>query len=125
MRKKVWMALAGCVILGLSGCGSTASDTAQEVQDSAAEDTEEEASEKASWYGTRVVTETKAAEVSALSEEEISGKVGNTVTYEANTVQINDPLEGIVDRDYDEFKRIYDEIGKYAVVVKNTVEEKE
>lgn len=42
-----------------------------------------------------------------------------------NTVQINDPLEGIVDRDYDEFKRIYDEIGKYAVVVKNTVEEKE
>ena len=125
MRKKVWMALAGCVILGLSGCGSTASDTAQEVQDSASEDTEEEASEKASWYGTRVVTETKAAEVSALSEEEISGKVGNTVTYEANTVQINDPLEGIVDRDYDEFKRIYDEIGKYAVVVKNTVEEKE
>ena len=125
MRKKVWMALAGCVILGLSGCGSTASDTAQEVQDSAAEDTEEETSEKASWYGTRVVTETKAAEVSALSEEEISGKVGNTVTYEANTVQINDPLEGIVDRDYDEFKRIYDEIGKYAVVVKNTVEEKE
>ena len=42
-----------------------------------------------------------------------------------NTVQINDPLEGIVDRDYDEFKRIYDEIGKYAVVVKNTAEEKE
>ena len=33
MRKKVWMALAGC--------GSTASDTAQEVQDSASEDTEE------------------------------------------------------------------------------------
>ena len=33
-----------------------------------------------------MVTETKAAEVSALSEEEISGKVGNTVTYEANTV---------------------------------------
>ena len=90
MRKKVWMALAGCVILGLSGCGSTASDTAQEVQDSASEDTEEEASEKTSWYGTRVVTETKAAEVSALSEEEISGKVGNTVTYEANTVQINE-----------------------------------
>ena len=77
MRKKVWMALAGCVILGLSGCGSTASDTAQEVQNSASEDT-------------RVVTETKAAEVSALSEEEISGKVGNTVTYEANTVQINE-----------------------------------
>lgn len=48
MRKKVWMALAGCVILGLSGCGSTASDTAQEVQDSASEDTEEEASEKTS-----------------------------------------------------------------------------
>ena len=37
-----------------------------------------------------MVTETKAAEVSALSEEEISGKVGNTVTYEANTVQINE-----------------------------------
>ena len=90
MRKKVWMALAGCVILGLSGCGSTASDTAQEVQDSASEDAEEETSEKVSWYGTRVVTETKAAEVSALSEEEISGKVGNTVTYEANTVQINE-----------------------------------
>ena len=90
MRKKVWMALAGCVILGLSGCGSTASDTAQEVQDSASEDAEEETSEKVSWYGTRVVTETKAAEVRALSEEEISGKVGNTVTYEANTVQINE-----------------------------------
>ena len=41
MRKKVWMALTGCVILGLSGCGSTALDTAQEVQDSASEDTEE------------------------------------------------------------------------------------
>ena len=82
-EKKVWMALAGCVILGLSGCGSTASDTVQEVQDSASEDAEEETSEKVSWYGTRVVTETKAAEVSALSEEEISGKVGNTVTYEA------------------------------------------
>lgn len=52
MRKKVWMALAGCVILGLSGCGSTASDTAQEVQDSASEDAEEETSEKVSWYGT-------------------------------------------------------------------------
>ena len=37
-----------------------------------------------------MVTETKAAEVSALSEEEISGKVDNTVTYEANTVQINE-----------------------------------
>ena len=90
MRKKVWMALAGCVILGLSGCGSTASDTVEEVQDSVSEDTEEEASEKASWYGTRVVTETKAAEVSALSEEEISEKVGNTVTYEADMVQINE-----------------------------------
>lgn len=42
-----------------------------------------------------------------------------------NTLQINDPLEGIVNRDYDEFKRIYDEIGKYAVVVKNTAEKKE
>lgn len=90
MRRKVWMALAGCVMLGLSGCGSTASDTAEEVQDSVSEDTEEEASEKASWYGTRVVTEAKAAEVSALSEEEVSGKVGNTVTYEADTVQINE-----------------------------------
>ncbi len=90
MRKKVWMALAGCVMLGLSGCGSTASDTAEEVQDSASEDTEEEASEKASWYGTRVVTEAKAAEVSALSEEEFTGMVGNTVTYEADTVQINE-----------------------------------
>ncbi len=36
------MALAGCVVLGLSGCGSTASDTAEEVQDSASENTEEE-----------------------------------------------------------------------------------
>ena len=90
MRKKVWMALAGCVMLGLSGCGNTASDTAEEVQESASEDTEEEASEKASWYGTRVVTEAKAADVSALSEEESSGMVGNTVTYEANTVQINE-----------------------------------
>lgn len=42
-----------------------------------------------------------------------------------NTLQINDPLEGIVDRDYDEFKRIYDEIGKYAVVVRSTAQEKE
>lgn len=42
MRRKVWMALAGCVVLGLSGCGSTASDTAEEVQDSASENTEEE-----------------------------------------------------------------------------------
>lgn len=41
-----------------------------------------------------------------------------------NTVQINDPLEGIVTRDYDEFKNIYDKIGKYAVVVKKTAEEK-
>ena len=73
MRKKVWMALAGCVILGLSGCGSTASDTAQEVQDSASEDTEEEASEKASWYGTRVVTETKAAEVISSEDQDFFG----------------------------------------------------
>lgn len=74
MRKKVWMALAGCVILGLSGCGSTASDTAQEVQDSASEDTEEEAQRKHSWYGTRVVTETKAAEVSARRKRRFQGR---------------------------------------------------
>ena len=86
------MALAGCVMLGLSGCGSTASDTAEEVQESASEDTEEDGdeTEKSSWYGTWVVTEAKAAEVSALSEEEVSGKAGNTVTYEADTVQINE-----------------------------------
>ena len=88
MRRKVWMALAGCVILGLSGCGSTASDTAEEVQDSASEDIEEEA--KTSWYGTWVVAEARAADVSDLSEEEFTGMVGNTVTYEADTVQINE-----------------------------------
>ena len=41
------------------------------------------------------------------------------------TLQINDPLEGIVTRDYEEFKSIYDTIGKYAVVVKATSEEQE
>lgn len=93
MRRKVWMALAGCVVLGLSGCGSTASDTAEEVQDSASENTEEEDeddTETPSWYGTWVVTEAKVADVSALSEEEFTGMVGNTVTYEADTVQINE-----------------------------------
>lgn len=44
---------------------------------------------------------------------------------ENHTLQINDPLEGIVTRDYDEFKQIYDTVGKYAVVVKKTTEEKE
>lgn len=42
-----------------------------------------------------------------------------------HTLQINDPLEGIVTRDYDEFKQIYDTVGKYAVVVKKNAEEKE
>ena len=87
MRRKIWMALAGCVILGLNGCGSIVSDNTEEVQDSASE-------EKPSWYGTWVVTEAKAADVGALSEEEASGMIGNTVTYEENTVQINeDQLE--------------------------------
>ena len=94
MRKKLWMALAGCVILGLSGCGSTASETTEEVQkqESTSEDIEEdgENSEAPSWYGTWVVTEAKAADVSSLSEEEFTGMVGNTVTYEADTVQINE-----------------------------------
>ena len=39
------------------------------------------------------------------------------------TLQINDPLEGIVTRDYEEFKSIYDTVGKYAVVVKAASEE--
>ncbi len=34
-------------------------------------------------------------------------------------LKINDPMEGIVYRDYDKFKEIYDEIGQYAVVVKD------
>lgn len=34
------------------------------------------------------------------------------------TVRVNDPLEGIVNRDFFWFKDIYDQIGKYAVVVK-------
>ena len=41
------------------------------------------------------------------------------------TLQINDPLEGIVTRDYEEFKSIYDTVGKYAVVVKASSEEQE
>lgn len=41
---------------------------------------------------------------------------------ENGTLQINDPLEGIVTRDYKEFKNIYDTVGKYAVVVKETTE---
>lgn len=41
------------------------------------------------------------------------------------TLQINDPLEGIVTRDYEEFKSIYDTVGKYAVVVKAASEEQE
>lgn len=36
---------------------------------------------------------------------------------ETGTVTVNDPLEGIVERNMDEFKGIYDEIGRYAVVV--------
>ncbi len=42
-----------------------------------------------------------------------------------HTLQINDPLEGVVTRDYDEFKKIYDTIGKYAVVIKGAAEENE
>ncbi|MEI3138589.1 MAG: hypothetical protein V8T31_02865 [Lachnospiraceae bacterium] len=38
-------------------------------------------------------------------------------------MQINDPLEGIVTRDYEEFKSIHDTVGKYAVVVKAASEE--
>lgn len=41
------------------------------------------------------------------------------------TLQINDPLEGIVTRDYEEFKSIYDTVGKYAVVVKSNADEQE
>ncbi|MDO4345494.1 MAG: C39 family peptidase [Eubacteriales bacterium] len=36
-----------------------------------------------------------------------------------NTVQINDPLEGIVTRDMDEFAHIYNQTGKNAVVLKS------
>lgn len=42
---------------------------------------------------------------------------------EARTLTINDPLEGIVTRDYEEFQQIYDEIGQYAVVLKAREEE--
>lgn len=40
---------------------------------------------------------------------------------ESNTLQINDPLEGIIDRDKDEFERIYNLTGRNAVVVKENV----
>lgn len=39
------------------------------------------------------------------------------------TLQINDPLEGIVTRDYEEFKKIYDSVGKHAVAVKETTKD--
>lgn len=42
---------------------------------------------------------------------------------ESNTLQINDPLEGIIDRDKDEFERIYNLTGRNAVVVKENVME--
>lgn len=41
---------------------------------------------------------------------------------EERTVQINDPLEGIVSRDMDEFASIYNLTGKNAVVLKETEE---
>ena len=91
MKRKLWMALTICAVLGIGGCGSAAPETAQ---DNTSEDIEEEISDKPSWYGTWVVTDAKAADVSALSEEETSGIIGNTVTYEENTVQVNeDQLE--------------------------------
>jgi len=34
-------------------------------------------------------------------------------------ITVNDPMEGIVERNIDEFKAIYNEIGQYAVVVSN------
>lgn len=37
---------------------------------------------------------------------------------ESQTLQINDPLEGIVTRDFTEFRDIYDAIGRYAIVLK-------
>lgn len=40
---------------------------------------------------------------------------------EANTLQINDPLEGIVTRDKEAFERIYNLTGRNAVVVKENV----
>jgi uncharacterized protein YvpB len=33
------------------------------------------------------------------------------------TLLISDPLEGLVERDWDDFEEIYDEIGQYAVVI--------
>ena len=94
MRRTIWMALAGCVILGLSGCGNTAAKATDEVQDSTSENTEEEDNGAPLWYGTWVVTEAKSSDVSALSEEESSGIIGNTVTYEEKSVQIDeDQLE--------------------------------
>lgn len=41
------------------------------------------------------------------------------------TVQINDPLEGIVTRDLEEFERIYEITGKNAVVLKSRAEKTE
>lgn len=42
---------------------------------------------------------------------------------EASTLQINDPLEGIVTRDLEEFKRIYNLTGQNAVVLKENAAE--
>ncbi len=36
-----------------------------------------------------------------------------------DTLTVNDPMEGIVTRDFYEFEEIYDKIGQYAVVVKD------
>ena len=37
---------------------------------------------------------------------------------EEGTIQVNDPLDGIVERDMEEFTRIYEETGRNAVVIK-------
>lgn len=37
---------------------------------------------------------------------------------EQNTVTVNDPLEGIIERDMDEFQALFEQTGKFAVVIK-------
>ena len=110
MRKKLWVALAGCVILGLGGCGSTASETTEKVQnqENASGNTEEEGEEDSkaqSWYGTWVATEARATDISTLSEEEFSGMVGDTVTYGADMVQSNE--EKLKIEGYETMKDVY------------------
>ena len=37
---------------------------------------------------------------------------------EQNTVTVNDPLEGIIERDMNAFQELFEQTGKFAVVIK-------